>query len=208
MERIKLKAQFRNQIGKGPARRYRRGGWIPAVVYGTHTAPVSLAVNASEFTKSIKGEAGGNAVINLLFEGSGQPEGKVTMVKEMQVAPMTHEILHVDFLEINLQDTVEVSVPVELVGKPAGLTQGGILQQIEREIEVRCLPLAIPDRIEVDVSRLELGDSIHISDISVPEGVEVLSSSDQTIATVVSPTAEVEKAPEAEGEEESAVAEE
>jgi len=204
MERIELTATVRNATGKGVARKLRREGLIPGIVYGQKTEPVSLAIGVSEFKRSVKAEGGGNAIINLSLKDSDQ-QGKVVMIRDMQLAPLTQDILHIDFQEINLKEEVEISVPLELVGKPAGVKDGGILQQIEREIELRCLPLAIPEKIEVDVSNLAIGDSMHVSDISVGEGFEILSAGDKAIAIVTSPVEEVE---EGEAEEELEAAEE
>jgi len=190
MERIELKAQVRNGTGKGAARQLRRRGFIPGIFYGPGTEPINLAVGAAEFRKSLKGQISSNAVVSLLLEGSEAQASKVAMIVDVQMEPVSHDIMHVDFQEINLQKEVEVAVPVELVGKAAGVKDGGILQQIEREIEIRCLPLNIPERIEVDVTLLNVGDSIHIRDIAASEGIIILSPGEKTIATVALPAAE------------------
>ena len=211
MERIELAVQVREATGKGVARQLRRTGFIPGVVYGAKTDSIPLSIDASKFMQSIKGDAGSNAIINLVLEGSSQEEPKVVMIRDMQVAPVSHDILHVDFQVIKLEEEVEVAVAVELVGKAEGTKEGGILQQVEREIEVRCLPLNIPEKIEVDISSLGIGDSIHVSDIPANEGFEILSAGDKTIATVASPLAEEEEVvpeEEAEAEGEEAAAEE
>jgi large subunit ribosomal protein L25 len=200
MERIELEVQVREASGKGVARQLRRTGFIPGVVYGAKTDSIPLSINATKFKQSIKGEASSNAIINLLLEGSGQKEPKVVMIREMQVAPVSRDILHIDFQVIKLEEEVEVSVPVELVGKAEGTKEGGILQQVERELEIRCLPLSIPEKIEVDISSLGIGDSIHVSDISAGEGFEILSAGEKTIATVASPLAEEEEVAEEEVE--------
>ena len=193
MERIELKAQVREATGKGVARKLRQQGLIPAVVYGQKIDAVSLTINTSEFRKSLKGAAGGNAIINLTLEGSGQEGTKVVMVQELQREPVTHNVLHVDFQEINLKEEVEVAIPIELVGRAAGLAEGGILQQVERELEIRCLPLSIPEKIEVDISNLGIGDSIHVSDIAASSEFEIISAADKTVAAVAAPAAEEEE---------------
>jgi large subunit ribosomal protein L25 len=209
MERIELKAQAREGTGKGAARRLRQQGFIPGVVYGPKTETVSLAVNTLEFTKALRGAAGGNAVINLEFEGSGKSEPKVVMVQDLHLEPLTHNVLHVDFQEIDLKEEVDVSIPIELVGKAMGIEDGGILQQIVRELEIRCLPLNIPEKVELDISNLGIGDSVHVSDIAATGDFEILSASDQTVASVIAPAAEEEEVEEAEAEEgEEAEAEE
>lgn len=203
MERIELKAQVRESTGKGVARKLRQQGFTPGVVYGQKTDAVSLAINTSEFRKSVKGAAGGNVIINLALEGSNQKGAKVVMIQDLQLEPVTHNVLHVDFQEINLKEEVEVAVPIELVGKAAGIAEGGILQQVERELEIRCLPLNIPDKIEVDISNLAIGDSIHVSDVAAVGDFEILSAADKTIASVAAPAAEEEEVveEEVEGEE-------
>ena len=191
------------------ARKLRAQGFIPGVVYGQKTDTVSLSVDTLEFRKSVKGAAGGNAIINLALEGSEQAGTKVVMIQDMQLEPVTHNVVHVDFQEINLKEEVEVAVPIELVGKAVGIAEGGILQQIERELEIRCLPLSIPDKIEVDISALDIGDSIHVSDIADSGDFEILSAADKTVAAVAAPAAEEEEVveeEELEGEEAEAAA--
>ena len=190
MKRIELKAQVREATGKGGARKLRQQGFIPAVVYGQKTDTVSLTINASEFRKSVKGAAGGNAIINLVLDSPGQEGTKVVMIQGLQRDPVTHNVLHVDFQEISLKEAVEVAIPIELVGKAAGIDEGGILQQIERELEIRCLPLNIPEKIEVDISNLAIGDSVHVRDISTTADFEILSADDKTIALVAAPAVE------------------
>ncbi len=208
MERIDLKVQVRKSTGKGGARKLRREGFIPGVVYGAGMDSVALAIDGVAFRSSIRGETSGNAIINLSLGGSGQEETKVVMIRDMQIEPVSHTILHVDFHEIDLQEAVEVSVPLELVGKPEGVKEGGILQQIERELEIRCMPLNIPEKIEVDVSNLAIGDSLHVSDITAAGEFEVLSAGDKTIAAVAAPAAEEEEVAEEAVEGEEAAAEE
>ena len=190
------------------ARKLRQQGFTPAVVYGQKTDAVSLSVNTLEFRKSVRGAAGGNAIINLALEGSGQGGTKVVMIQDMQLEPVTHNVLHVDFQEINLKEEVEVAIPIELVGKAAGFAEGGILQQIERELEIRCLPLNIPDKIEIDISELMIGDSIHVSDIAASADFEIISAADKTVAAVAAPAAEEEVVEEEELEGEEGEAEE
>jgi len=190
MERVDLAVHVREETGKGPARRFRQKGLIPAVFYGSDMETVALAVDKTDFRKTVQGKGGENVLINLTLLGKKELGPQVAMVCDMQMEPIRQEVLHVDFKKIDLKVKVEVAIPIELVGKAEGVKSGGILQQIERELEVRCMPLEIPDRIEVDVSILEIGDSIHIKDIAVPEGTEVLSSGEKAMVTVLSPIAE------------------
>lgn len=203
MESIVLCATVRQETGKGPSRRFRQKGLIPAIFYGPKATPLLLAVNSLEFKKTIKGKGGENVIVNLSLEGKGEGGKKFAMIREMQTDPLTREIIHVDFYEIDLKEKVEVAVSIELVGKAEGVKLGGVLQQIERELEIRCMPLQIPDRIEVDVSNLGIGDSIHVRDVSVGEGIEVLSSGEKTIVTLLIPTEEAERPEEEKTEEET-----
>ncbi|WP_027339789.1 50S ribosomal protein L25 [Halonatronum saccharophilum] len=181
MERLKLKASLREQKGKGAAKRLRRKGLVPGVLYGLDREPVNLTVNAKELGQVV----GGNAIIDLeVAEKENQP----VMVKELQREPVRKDILHVDLYRIDLNETVVVSVPVELVGQAAGTREGGILEQILREVEIETLPTNIPEKLEADVTELEVGKSLSVSEITVEEGVTILTDASDTIATVVIPT--------------------
>ena len=208
METIDIKATIREETGKGIARRLRNAGLIPAVYYGPKAKTQSLSIDAFEFKKTIKGKAGENVIVSLNLAGKEETTKKFAMIREIQLDPLQTEILHVDFYEIDLQEKVEVFVSIELTGKAEGVKLGGILQLIERELEIRCMPLQIPERIEVDVSHLGIGDSIHVRDISVAEGIELLTPGDHTIVTLVSPTVEVAKVEEEVLEGETPVAKE
>jgi len=207
MERIDLKVQLREQTGKGPAHRCRQQGLIPGVFYGPKIDSVPVAITETEFKKALKGKMGENVIINLTVEGKESLGPQVAMVRDFQIDVIKRDVIHIDFQKIDLGKKVVVAVPIELIGKAEGVKLGGILQQVERELEIRCMPLAIPERFEVDVSNLLIGESIHVRDIAVPEGMEILSSGEQTVVTVLSPKLEVEKAVEEIVEEGEAVAE-
>ena len=162
---IPLSGTRRLALGKGGARKARAAGHIPAVLYGHGEEPVAVSVQAREFDLALRGHKGSNPIVNLAMSG-----GEYTaLVRAVQYDPISHAILHLDFQHISLTETIEVSVAVHLVGLPVGVKDGGgILETIQREIEVRCLPTAIPAFIEVDVSRLNIGDSVHVREISVP----------------------------------------
>ena len=203
MERIDLEVHVREDAGKGPCRRYRQKGLIPAVFYGSQMETVSLTVDSLEFRKTLKGKGGENVLLNLTLADKKELGTQVAMIRDIQWDPVKQEAIHVDFQKIDLQEEVEVAVPIDLIGKAEGVKSGGILQQIERELEIRCLPLQIPNRIEVDVSNLEIGESIHVQDISLAKEIEVLSSPDKTIVTILSPKVEGEKVEEEAFEEEA-----
>jgi large subunit ribosomal protein L25 len=189
---IPLGGTRRENLGKGGARKARAAGQIPGVLYGHGEEPVPVSVGAREFDLALRGHKGGNPIVNLAVNG-----GEYTaLIRDVQYDPLTHDILHLDFQHISLTETIEVKVAVHLTGLPLGVKDGGgILETILREIEVRCLPTAIPASIEVDVSHLNIGDSVHVSEVTVPN-VTILNDGAETIATVVPPTIMEEKAPE------------
>lgn len=186
---IPLSGVRREQLGKGGARKARAGGQIPGVLYGHGEPPIPVSVGARDFDVALREHRGGNAIVNLAVQGAEY----TALIRDVQYDPLTHHVLHLDFQHISLTETIEVRVSVHLEGIPVGVKDGGgILEHITREIEVRCLPTAIPASIDVDVSHLGIGDSIHVSDLSAPN-VTVLTEGDATVATVVPPTVMEEK---------------
>ena len=187
---IALTGERRERLGKGGARSARRDGKIPGVLYGHGETPIPVAIGTRDFEIALHHHQGGNPIVNLALDG-----GEYTaLIRDVQYDPISHAILHLDFQHISLTETIEVKVNVHLTGLPVGVKDGGgILEQILREIEVRTLPTAIPPSIDVDVSALNIGDSIHVRDITVPPNVEVLTDPDTTLATVVPPTVMEEK---------------
>lgn len=198
MELIDIKATIRATKGNGPARALRRDGRIPAVLYGPGTEPVSLSVNIKELEQVISHGAGTQVLLNLQIEGD-KPASKTAMIKELQTHPVSRHFLHVDFYEIAMDRKIKVKIPVVTTGKAKGVENGGMLQVIRREIEVLCLPIEIPETIEIDITDLDIGDSIHINEIPLGENVEIQEEVNFTILTILSPkTAESAE----EGEEE------
>lgn len=191
---IPLNGTRREDLGKGGARKARAAGRIPGVLYGHGETPIPLSLGAREFQVAMHEHKGGNAIVNLSVAG-----GEYTaLLRDVQYDPITHSVLHLDFQHISLTETIEVEVATHLVGLPVGVKDGGgILEHIMREVEVRCLPTAIPAAIDVDVSALNIGDSVHVRDLMVTD-VTVLTDPDATIATVVPPTVVEEAAPAAE----------
>jgi large subunit ribosomal protein L25 len=189
MAAITLTGSRRQQLGKGGARKARAAGQIPGILYGHGEAPVSVAIGSVEFDQAMRGRPGANPLVNLRLEGSEVS----ALIRAVQYDPMTHGILHIDFQHISLTESVEVQVAIHLTGLAVGVKDaGGILEHIVRAIEVRCLPTAIPSSVDVDVSALNIGDSIHVRDLSVPN-VTILTDRDATIAAVVAPTVMEEK---------------
>jgi len=199
---IKLSGTRRETLGKGGARKARAAGQIPGVLYGHGETPVAVAIEHREFTTKMRTHKGGNPIVNLDLGG----KEFTALVRDAQLDPISHTVLHLDFQHISLTEMVEVQVPLHPVGLAVGVKDGGgILEMIIRTVEVRCLPTAIPTAIDVDVSALAIGQSVHVRDLKV-EGVTILTDSDDTIATVVAPTVEEVVAP-AEGEVAAAAAE-
>ncbi len=198
-----LQVEIREGKGKGVARKLRAAGRIPAVCYGKKDAAVPLSVDPKVLRHLLEhSDAGMNTIISLDVAGGGDLQGRMVLLRDLQKDPVRGRFLHADFYTVDLEQKVEVSVPLQLTGKAAGVELGGILDQQLREIDLECLPLAIPRLVEVDVSPLMLGDSLHIRDISLPEGVTLRSDPDLSIVSVVAPSKAEEEAPEAvEGEE-------
>ena len=202
MDLIELKANIRTAVGNGPARRLRQAGQIPAVFYGPETEPILLSVYTSDLEQVLKKSSIGQVLLNLVIK-DGDTFAKTVMVKELQIHPVSRNFLHVDFYEIAMDRKIRVKVPVVTTGKPKGIEFGGILQIVRRELEVLCLPLETPQSIEIDITDLDMGDSIHIEDIYQESDIEFLEDANVTIVTVLTPKIEVEEEPIEEEEEEA-----
>jgi len=218
LEQIDLKAQVRKTTGKGPARTLRREGRIPAVLYGPKTDSMMLSIDFKEFEQIVKKVNVGSVLLNLQIQ-NGETLTRPAMIKELQTNPVSGAFVHVDFYEIDMLRKINVNVPVVTRGKSAGVEEGGMLQIVRREIELFCLPTAIPKSIVVDISDLEIGDAIHVREIALPDDVELPEETDFTVITVLAPKVEEEvveeeefeegeEAAEAEGAEGEAAAEE
>ncbi|OEU62896.1 MAG: 50S ribosomal protein L25/general stress protein Ctc [Desulfobacterales bacterium PC51MH44] len=194
MDLIELKANIRTTVGNGPARRLRQAGQIPAVFYGPETEPILLSVYTSDFEQVLKKSSIGQVLLNLVIK-DGDTFAKTVMVKELQIHPVSRDFLHVDFYEIAMDRKIRVKVPVVTTGKAKGIEFGGILQIIRRELEVLCLPLETPQSIEIDITDLDMGDSIHIGEISQEVDIEFLEDANVTVVTVLIPKIEVEEEP-------------
>ena len=199
MATAELKVTQRDHSGKGVARSLRRQGMIPAVVYGRGLTPATVAVTPKELKTAISTEAGWNTLITL--KGETEYAGKVVILKDLQVDPIRRDYMHADFQIIDMTHKVHVMVPVHTVGKSAGEKSGGTVQVIRKELEIVCLPNAIPGAIEVDVTALEIGDVLHINDLTLPAGVEVPHDVNFTVITCVGHKAEGSEEASAESEE-------
>jgi len=189
MERPVLRAEFREEIGKGKVRKLRAKGLIPAIFYGSKTKTIPLVVDSKELVNTLKTEAGENVLIDLHIIKDAKTDRKVVMVKDIQIDPIQMKMIHTDFYEVAMDTMVTVEVPIHLIGKPEGTKMGGILEQVRRVIQVQSLPGDIPKGIDVDVSSLKIGDSIHVKDIQAGK-FKILVDSNVTVATVVPPAVE------------------
>lgn len=209
MLQAKLEVQQRNTFGKQSARDLRKEGGVPAVLYGRAQDTVSIQINARAFRQFLR-TYGENVIINMEI-GNGNTE--TVIIKEIQRHPVQKQkLIHADFIRISLDEPVTSAVPVVLEGTPQGIQEGGVLEFPLRHITIHCLPMRMPTDISVDVSELDIGDSIHISDLSLDEDLEILDDLERTIATVSQPRVQLEEetteAEDGEGEEIEADAEE
>jgi len=203
VERVKIKSLLRKESGKEASKKIRREGFIPAVIYGRgFNVPVKLsrfsltALRAIHFSES--------TVIDMVIEGYRDNSSKINvLIKDIQYNPLTEEVIHIDFVKVSLEEKIRVNIPVVLKGDCKGVKDGGILEQMLWEVEVEALPLEIPEKIELNVSSLEIGDSLHVKDISFDKNIKVIEDASETIVTVVAKQEEVEveeKSPEEEPE--------
>jgi large subunit ribosomal protein L25 len=189
LKQLELNATIRKTKGNGPARSLRREGRFPAVLYGPGTQPVMLSVNVRDFEQVVQKGNIRRTIFSLSIQ-NGSTVTKPAVIKELQTHPVSGQFLHVDFYEIDMNRKLRVMVPVVPKGKTKGEEFGGMLQIIEREIAVFCLPQEIPDSLEIDVSELGVGDALHVKDIALPGGVELPPGENYTVVTVISPKAE------------------
>lgn len=197
-EIVTLRAEPRKETGKSATRQLRRSGGLPAVVYGDYSEPLALTVDNHEFERLMARIHAATTVVSLEVEGA---EPQQVLIREIQRHPFRADFLHVDFLKVRAGQKIKVQVPLHLVGVAAGIEAGGIMQQTRHELEVECIPSEIPSELTVDVSAMQIGDSLHIGDIDAGD-VVILDDADLTICTCVPPTVvEVEEAEVEEGEE-------
>jgi large subunit ribosomal protein L25 len=183
MDELTLEVQQRKETGTGPNRRLRKAGLLPAVVYGGGKEPVSIQVEQKSVHRLLREVGGENAVFLLKLAGTGK--SRHTMVRKIDVDPISRQISHVDFQRIDMAKTVKVQVQLEITGEPIGVkTEDGVLDFVNRTVEVECLPAKIPAVIEVDVSDLHLGQHLEASDLAIPEGVDILDDLTKVIVSI------------------------
>lgn len=195
MEQRELLVKVRNNTGKGVARKLRGEGLIPAIFYGHKSEPIALSLNPTELKKIINSESGRNTLITLKFEGKKEKE-RVALLKDLQLTPLKRTYLHADLYEVLMDEKITARIPIHFVGKAIGVKEGGIEQHSRREIDVRCLPGNLPDFIEADVTNLAIGDSLHVKDLKLSEGIEVLDPAGDTIVAILAPATEKVVTPE------------
>jgi len=200
-ERVKLTVQDRESRGSAESRRLRRDGLIPGVLYGRGADPHPFCVPERELRRALTGDAGLHAILDVTVDGG---QSRPSILKSYQQDPVRGHLTHVDLQEVRLDQAIQARVVVELIGEPVGVTEGGVLSQVVREITVEALPLEVPEHIDLDVTGMAIGDTLRLADLPVQESVKFLDDPDETVlATVTMPTRFVEPEPEeVEGEEE------
>ena len=194
-ERVKLQVRERERRGSADARRLRKQGFIPGVLYGNGKQSHAICVPERELRRVLTGAGGLHAILDVVLEG--QTTTHASILKDYQQDPIRGHISHIDLHEVRLDQAIQASVNVQLVGEPAGAKEGGVLSQVQREINVEALPMEIPEHIDLDVSGMAIGDTLRLADLAPIEGVTYLDSPEETVlATVTLPTREVEPEPE------------
>jgi large subunit ribosomal protein L25 len=202
---LKLKAEKRDESGKGAARKLRAAGRVPAVLYGHGVGPMAVSVDAKDLFHILHGSAGTNVLVDLQVDGIQH----LSLPREIQRDHVRGRYLHVDFLAVRRDETVTVSVPVHVIGESPGVKAGGVIEHHVWELQVECLPGDVPDGINADVSKLQVGDSLRVADLTPPRGVSVLTPLEESVISVVIPQVRVVEEVEAVAEEgEEAAAEE
>jgi large subunit ribosomal protein L25 len=200
-ERVRLEVQQRSQVGSSEARRLRRQGLIPGVLYGRGKAPHTICVPERELRRALTGDHGLHAILDVQLDG--QKTTHASILKDYQRDVVRGRITHFDLQEVRLDQPIQAQVAVELTGEPVGAKEGGVLSQVTREINVEGLPLEIPDHLELDVTEMAIGDTLRLSDLPPREGLTYLDDPEETVlATVTMPTRIVEPEPEEEEVEE------
>jgi large subunit ribosomal protein L25 len=185
MEARDLKATVRKESGKAPAKRLRRKGLVPAVLYGPGTESLSLSINASDL-KAVRRGTEDNLFIKLVIDDGGSRIEKTSLIKEIQFEPLTGDFFHADFYAVQMDHKLTFEVPIHFIGQPVGIEKGGELQHLRREVKVSCLPSLLPEFIPVEITGLDVGDAILIKDLSFPENIHCIDPEDVALVTVTS----------------------
>ena len=189
MKQVTLSAIKREKTGKEISKKLRKQGLIPAIVYGPRFQPLPIAVKFNELESILIKHKGETLLFNLELT-DGEPSKIQAILKDYQIHPLTDKIIHIDFLAIHEEETITLDIPLEFLGKPIGISKGGVLEILLHELTIECLPSNIPDKIYVDISNLDVGDVLHVKDIKVPEGVKVINDPEETVLTIVAEAVE------------------
>jgi large subunit ribosomal protein L25 len=216
-ERVKLEVQVRDARGSAEVRRLRKQGMIPGVIYGGGNDPAAISVPERVLRKALTGAGGLHAILDVVVQGDGAGDARPAILKDYQQDVISGRVTHIDLHQVRLDRPIQASVVVQLIGEPTGVTEGGVLSQVSREITVEALPMEIPEHIDLDVSEMLVGDTLRLADVRPIEGVTFLDDPEDTVlASVSAPTVfeepeleepeegeelpEGEEAPEVEGE--------
>lgn len=189
MKQVTLSAIKREKTGKEISKKLRNQGLIPAIVYGPRFQPLPIAVKFNELESILIKHKGETLLFNLELTDS-EPYKIQAILKDYQIHPLTDKIIHIDFLAIHEEETITLDISLEFLGKPIGISKGGVLEILLHELTIECLPSNIPDKIYVDISNLDVGDVLHVKDIKVPEGVKVINDPEETVLTIVAEAVE------------------
>jgi len=187
-KKTSLKAAIRNRTGSGRLNQMRREGWVPSVIYGKGTENLNLKVDAKTFSDLLAHSSSENIIVNLDIEGQGT---RLAFLQSIQHDPISAKVLHADFRSIDENTAITAHIPTHLNGESAGVKAGGLVEQYVHAIEITCLPNDLPETLEVDISHLQVGDSLHIGDITYPAGVKATHAADVVVAHIGKPSAAV-----------------
>ena len=187
MDFAKVSVEIRSQSGKGPARRSRASGKFPGVLYGHKLDPLSLVLDPTDLAHALDKERKRNTVFTLQVKGAAKPEDVTAMIRDVQIDPMSRRPVHVDFVRVSMDEEVRVTVPLVLTGTPVGVTNGGNLHLTHHALPIAARPDAIPTKLELDVTALDIGDALHASDLKLPPGVRTTLDAKEAVASVVAP---------------------
>jgi large subunit ribosomal protein L25 len=192
-QQAKLTAQRRTQVGRNAIKKIKADGMVPGVIYGSTQEPVNLQINGRELLNVLSRASGENILVELEILDGSEKQNALAMIQEIQHNPLQREIVHVDFHAVSANETVSAEVPIETVGEAVGVkVHGGLLEHILRYLEVECLPGDLPQVIEVDVTNLDIGQSLHVRELKLPSGVEAVTDAEQTVVAVVEARVEEE----------------
>lgn len=187
MARSKLKVKKRLRLGKSGAREVRKEGNVPAILYGKGKEPLPLVINPGDLKTALSTESGRNTLLDLEIEGDDNNSNELSLLRDIQVDYLSAKPIHLDLLSVDMKEKLDVRVPLKINGRAEGLKEGGMLEVLVREISMKCIPDNIPNSIEVEVTPLQIGDSIHVGDLDLPEGVEALIDEEEPVLTVIMP---------------------